>query len=159
MTAPDFGDAGDLERSASDAIDRIQQIIETAERVAGQIRAGATEDAKRHVEDARRGADRLTMERVTLISQLTDSLIERADEVKRRSEELIGALEAAVGEVAPRSEPAAEPEIAPELAVLRATQMAVAGSERAEIEQVLRSEYGIRDTGRFLDRILGEAGA
>jgi cell division septum initiation protein DivIVA len=39
---------------------------------------------------------------------------------------------------------------------LLTTQMAVAGSSRAEIERRLQSEFGIRDTGPMLDAILGE---
>jgi vacuolar-type H+-ATPase subunit H len=38
---------------------------------------------------------------------------------------------------------------------LLATQMAVAGSNRAEIESRLQNEFGIRDTGPMLDAILG----
>lgn len=39
---------------------------------------------------------------------------------------------------------------------LLATQMAVAGSGRAEIDSRLRNEFGIEDTGPMLDAILGE---
>lgn len=39
---------------------------------------------------------------------------------------------------------------------LLATQMAVAGSGRAEIDRRLRNEFGIEDTGPMLDAILGE---
>ncbi len=100
MTAPDGGGAGDLERAASDAIDRIQQVIDSAERAAAQIRAAAERDASRRLKDARQGADRLTMERVSLISQLTDSLIARAGEVVAKSDELIVALDEALSEIA-----------------------------------------------------------
>jgi vacuolar-type H+-ATPase subunit H len=175
LSAPDTGGGGDLERSASEAIERIQQIIESAERIAGQIQASAREEARHRVEGARHDADRLTLERVTLISQLTDSLIERARDVERKSDDLIGALEAAVSDVAaqpaaaatavrqaPAPEqpaarpPAAEPGAALDAALLRATQMALAGSDRGEIERVLSTEYGIREPGPILDRILGD---
>jgi len=43
----------------------------------------------------------------------------------------------------------------PESAKLLATQMAVAGSSRSEIESRLQSEYGISDAGQMLDSILG----
>ncbi|MBN9622950.1 MAG: hypothetical protein J0H06_08360, partial [Actinobacteria bacterium] len=38
---------------------------------------------------------------------------------------------------------------------LLATQMAVSGSSRAEIEERLRSGFAIKDTGAILDAILG----
>ena len=41
-------------------------------------------------------------------------------------------------------------------ALLRATQMAVAGSDRTEIERVLRDELGIADPGPLVARVLGE---
>jgi len=45
----------------------------------------------------------------------------------------------------------------PEEAVLRATQMAVAGSSRSEIEDTLRVEFGLEDAGSVVDDILGPA--
>jgi hypothetical protein len=42
-----------------------------------------------------------------------------------------------------------------EEAMLRATQMAVAGSSREEIETVLRNEYRMRAPGPIVDEILG----
>lgn len=40
-------------------------------------------------------------------------------------------------------------------ALLRATQMAVKGASREEIEQLLRAEYGLSDPRPLLDEILG----
>ena len=45
----------------------------------------------------------------------------------------------------------------PEEAVLRATQMAVAGSSRSEIEDTLRVEFGLEDARSVVDDILGPA--
>jgi hypothetical protein len=45
----------------------------------------------------------------------------------------------------------------PEEALLRATQMAVAGHERAEIERVLVAEFAVVDVQAVLDEILGPA--
>ncbi len=45
----------------------------------------------------------------------------------------------------------------PEEAVLRATQMAVAGSSRTEIEAELRKEFELEDAGPVVDDILGPA--
>ena len=61
------------------------------------------------------------------------------------------------GRSASESTPAGVPESPPEMeeALLRATQMAVAGSDRLEIEQVLRSEFSIEDPGEIVSEILG----
>jgi vacuolar-type H+-ATPase subunit H len=161
LTPVDAGGTPDLERSASNAVERIQRIVESAERAAGQIRASADEDAERRLEEARQSADRLTMDRVGVISQLTDSLIERAEEVRRLSDGLIVALDAAIADVEAASEGAAGAPAEPadahlrQLAVLRATLMALGESERAAIEATLRAEYGIGDPGPLVDQILG----
>lgn len=42
-------------------------------------------------------------------------------------------------------------------AVLRATQMAVAGHDREEIEAALKSEYDIADAGALVEQLLGDA--
>lgn len=44
----------------------------------------------------------------------------------------------------------------PEEAVLRATQMAVAGSSRSEIESTLRDEFDLEDAGPVVNEILGD---
>lgn len=44
----------------------------------------------------------------------------------------------------------------PEEAYLRATQMAVAGSPRAEIEETLRAEFGLDDPAPIVGEILGD---
>jgi hypothetical protein len=43
----------------------------------------------------------------------------------------------------------------PEEAVLRATQLAVAGTDRSEIEETLRSEFGLEQPAGLVDDILG----
>jgi hypothetical protein len=40
-------------------------------------------------------------------------------------------------------------------AMLRATQMAVAGESREAIDRVLREEFGLEQTGPLLDQVLG----
>lgn len=55
------------------------------------------------------------------------------------------------------SEPEAPTDIGASRAFLRATQMAVAGSERDEIEQTLRSEFGVDEPAQIVDRALGIA--
>ncbi len=156
-----------------------------------------------------RGRTLIADQRAGEMSALTDALIERAESVKRQSDELIRALgqaklqveerfraesaEIAPPEASPQQSPIQETppaqapvhhlkpvevappdfpvEVAPpqpppapgrvggtppsDGARLLATQMAVAGSSRAEIESRLRNEFGIRDAGPMLDAILG----
>lgn len=54
---------------------------------------------------------------------------------------------------------ASDPELSgpPEEALLRATQMAVAGNSRPEIEETLRDEFGLDDPVPVVDDILGTA--
>jgi hypothetical protein len=154
--------------------ERLQAVIEAAERAAGAIRYDAEDRARRHLAEAQYRADQLTAERVRAISLLTDDLIEHAALVKRHSEQMVFALEQAVNSVAsqlgsagspgaapaPLGAPAGsvladspEPAPPPAAALLRATQLAAAGGSRASIADALRSEFGI-DPGPVLARIL-----
>lgn len=54
----------------------------------------------------------------------------------------------------PAEEDAGDVEVS-EQAVLRATQMAVTGTGREEIERTLRSEFDVADPGPFVDELLG----
>lgn len=169
--------APELEAQSALMTERLQAVIEAAERAAGAIRYDAEDRASRHLAEAQHRADRLTADRVRAISLLTDDLIEHAALVKRHSEQMVIALEQAVDSVASRlgvsgsagapsaapapSEPAArsalagspEPAPPPAAALLRATQLAAAGGSRASIADALRSEFGI-DPGPVLARIL-----
>ncbi len=58
----------------------------------------------------------------------------------------------------PSSQQAGGSEV-PEQAVLRATQMAVAGTGRDEIERTLQTEFGVMDPGPFVDELLGPGAA
>ncbi len=214
-----------LRESVSSAGERIQVIIEAAEKAAAGIIEDADAQARRYIDASRKRADVLADERVRVMSDLTDTLIRQAELVKRQSDELLGALDSARGELgnrvgqelpapspAPAPEPASaprEPSPAPEApriphlqpvesqphdlqpvqpdpapaqppappgtplgpfsapasppstvtpsdgARLLAAQMAVAGSNRAEIEIRLREEFGIQDAAPILDGILG----
>lgn len=55
------------------------------------------------------------------------------------------------------AEPEEPTDIGASRAFLRATQMAVAGSERDEIEQTLRTEFGVDEPAQIVDRALGIA--
>jgi vacuolar-type H+-ATPase subunit H len=123
------------------------------------------------------------IERAEAVKQQSDELLRALDEARQGVEkalreepgpEALGAERWQPREaVAPPAEPEpaadsnAEPRHEPqpprpaadsppsEGARLLATQMAVAGSNRAEIESRLQNEFGIRDTGPMLDAILG----
>ena len=84
--------------------DQLQTVIDAAERAAEAIRFDAEEQARHHLADAQRKADRLTAERVGLISDLTDDLIRHAGTVRDHSEQMIQALEDAISSVTTKLE-------------------------------------------------------
>ena len=84
--------------------DQLQTVIEAAERAAEAIRHDAEEQARRHLAEAQRKADRLTAERVGLISELTDDLIRHAANVRDHSEQMVRALEDAISSVTDKLE-------------------------------------------------------
>lgn len=79
--------------------EQLQTVIDAAERAAEAIRLDAEEQAHHHLTAAQREADRLTAERVGLISDLTDDLIHHAGTVRKHSEDMVRALEEAIGSV------------------------------------------------------------
>ena len=78
---------------------QLQTVIDAAERAAQVIRHDAEEQARRHLAEAQAKADQMTAERVRLIAALTDDLVRHAGTVRAKSEEMVGALEDAIGEV------------------------------------------------------------
>ena len=156
--------------------DRIQEILDTAERVAGEIRAEAEAAAADYLFEQRQAADRIVEERMDDLAAVTQSLSTRAMGVEREATALIAELEEARRRLAqfagpgqsppadgitlqpaPRSMPASDGGAGsrlPEQAVLRATQMAVAGSERTDIERMLRDEFGIEDAESVVEGLL-----
>ena len=82
--------------------ERLQTVLEAAERAAEAIRYDAEEQARQHLAGAQQRADGLTAERVRLISQLTDDLIEHASVVRHHSAQMVGALEQAITAVTGR---------------------------------------------------------
>ena len=161
---------------------QLQTVIDAAERAAQVIRHDAEEQARRHLAEAQAKADQMTAERVRLIAALTDDLVRHAGTVREKSEEMVGALEEAIGEVTRKldeplealaaspapsgpSGPAvgsggwalhgAEPATIPQDALLEATRLAVTGKDRAAIAAVLRTHYGIENPDPVVDRVLG----
>lgn len=163
-------------RSAAAAAERIAVIIEAAERAAAGVIDDAEKQAQRYMEESQGHVDRLVAERLGALSELTETLAARAEAVKQDADRLIEAL----GEVRSQLEesdrsssgrthlqPVESPAHSESPSVIRsssndspearllATQMAISGSSRAEIDACLRNELGVEDPEPLLDAILG----
>jgi hypothetical protein len=130
--------------SAADAAQRLAVIVDAAERAAASVIDDAEEQARQHLEEARARADQAVAER---LRELADELDPPAAG-DRGSSHLRPVESAADEEPAPRRSASAG-------ARLLATQMAVSGAGRKEIEARLRSGFEIEDTAEILDAILG----
>jgi len=134
--------------SASDAAERLAAIVEAAEKAASAVIDDAEEQARRHIEEAREQADRVVAER----------LRELADELDPQGIGVSAPGERRLRPVQPAPEP--EDQQAPRRSAsagarLLATQMAISGASRDEIEERLRNGFDIVDTGEILEAILG----
>jgi vacuolar-type H+-ATPase subunit H len=177
-------DNSDSTPLAAGTAERLAAIVEAAERAAVGVIDDAEKQARQHLEQAQIEADALVASRLASLSELTDSLIAQAEEIRSQAERLAFSLQEAKrglgagGEERPPEavrpthlsavDPVAEPALAEatELRVaeteggaagarLLATQMAVSGSSREEIEARLRNGFEIEDTASILDAILG----
>jgi hypothetical protein len=124
--------------------ERLAAIVEAAERAAAQVIDDAEEQARRQLEEASARADRVVAERLRALADELDPPVEP------RTERHLQPVDSA-------SEPdsASRPRSGSAGARILATQMAVSGSSREEIEQRLRSGFDIEDTSEILDAILG----
>jgi hypothetical protein len=165
----------------ADTAERLEAIVEAAERAATSVIDDAEAQARRYLAQARAEADRLEEGRSSGLAELIDSLLAQATSLRQEAERLQVALEEAKGliEGGGPTEPPRQPE-QPEPPRLRAvsvpeepqpgaddpradaagarllaTQMAVSGSSREEIELRLRNRFEIEDTDPILDAILG----
>jgi hypothetical protein len=150
---------GELRAAVTAAAARIHQIIDAAERAGSDIRRDAEAEAERYLSARRREADAMVAD-----------VHARLGRIRLEAQGLADAL-AQSSTPAPEPEPAPEPTVAiaesapqerrddaEELrvrAMLRATQMAVAGEGREAIDRVLREEFGIEQTAPILDGVLG----
>lgn len=137
--------------SAADAASRLATIVDAAERAAASVIDEAEAQAQRHLEEARGRADRIVAER---LRELADEL-----DPPGSGERVTGHLKP-VESVEPEDgeedgEPLASRRSGSAGARLLATQMAVSGASRREIEERLRSGFEIDDTSEILDAILG----
>jgi len=142
---------------------QVHGVIAAAERAAEAIREDAEAQARIYLGDAQERATRLTAERLQLIGELTDDLLAHANAVREQSAAMLVTLERAIAVAEARlaetpnshvqgaTEPGPDP-----AAVLRATQLAVAGEPRESIAATIGSEFGI-DPEPVLARVLGPA--
>lgn len=147
----------------SEAAERLAAIVEAAEEAASSVIDDAEAEARRRLEEADARADRLVAEKLRALADEVDpprgqrgtvsSLrpvepVEpgRREDERRDEQHLEDAIDPApIGER--RSQSAG--------ARLLATQMAVSGASREEIEKRLRRGFEIEDTSEILDAILG----
>lgn len=138
--------------SAADAAQRLARIVDAAEQAAASVIDDAERQAQQYLDEARERADRIVAER---LRELADELDARPDGERRsvhlKSVEAEPQEDEQVEELPRRRSGSAA-------ARLLATQMAVSGSDRAEIEARLRNGFDIEDTGEILDAILGPEG-
>lgn len=153
MSSEKFSSEGRPPSSAADAAQRLARIVDAAEQAAASVIDDAEKQAQRHLEEARERADRMVAER---LRELADELDPAAAPAGTRGGHLRSVDSAAAEEgeeesLAPRRSGSAG-------ARLLATQMAVSGADREEIEARLRSGFDIEDTSEILDAILGPEG-
>jgi hypothetical protein len=154
-------------RPAPSAGEHIRAVVEAAERAAESIIDDAEAQARSLLAGAEADADRGTAERLSAVSDQIDELVDQAEAIRDRAERLAASLERArkeLDQAPPSAETprvshlkAVEPDEQPDDAGARllATQMAVSGSTREEIEARLRNRFEIEDTAAILDAILG----
>jgi vacuolar-type H+-ATPase subunit H len=130
--------------TAADAAQRLATIVDAAERAAQKVIDEAEEQARQYVEEARVRADRIIAERLRELADELDSPIASERPSHLRPVE----SDTEESQRQPRRSTSAG-------ARLLATQMAVSGAGREEIEARLRSGFEIEDTSEILDAILG----
>jgi hypothetical protein len=143
--------------SAADAAERLAAIVEAAEKAASAVIDEAEEQARQHVDEARERADRVVAER---LRELADELdpAGRGDEEGCRDPGPAEPRRRRLRPVRPAPEPdqpAGARRSASAGARLLATQMAISGASREEIEERLRHGFEIEDAGEILEAILG----
>jgi hypothetical protein len=150
-------------KPSTKAADRLAVIVDAAERAALEVIDDAEKEARRYLEEAQARADLIVAQRLREVADELERKAGTAPEPQLRPVAPPPPLEA---EPEPSPEPARERGNEPEPAAtegqagsaaarLLATQMAVSGSSREEIETRLRNGFEIEDTGEILDAILG----
>jgi hypothetical protein len=138
--------------SAADAAQRLATIVNAAEHAAASVIDDAERQAQRHLEEARERADRIVAER---LRELADELDPSGSGERRAGHLKPVEVAADQSDQGDGGEPFASRRAGSAGARLLATQMAVSGAGRKEIESRLRSGFDIEDTSEILDAILG----
>lgn len=102
--SPQHAPSPSIQAMMSQMTERMQLVIDAAERAAEAIRYDAEEQAARHLAEAQRKADRLTAERIGMIAELTDDLLFHAGQVREHSEQMVKSLEDAIESVSGKLE-------------------------------------------------------
>jgi hypothetical protein len=131
----------------SKVTERLAAIVDAAERTALSVIDDAEKEAKVYLEEARAMADRIVAERLREEADRLEGQGPGGEAPRLRAVEPPPAAEEAAGRTATNGGSAA--------ARLLATQMAVSGNSRVEIEKRLRDGFEIEDTSEILDAILG----
>lgn len=137
-----------MSAASADAAARLAAIVEAAEQAASKVIDDAERQAQQLLEEARRRADGIVAERLRELAETLDPADAGAPP---RLRPLDGGAEG--GEQAEPREPRSRAGSGG--ARLLATQMAISGADRAEIEAKLRGGFEIDDPGAILDAILG----
>jgi hypothetical protein len=136
--------------STADAAQRLATIVDAAERAAASVIDDAERQAQRRLDEARDRADRIVAER---LRELADQLDPPSPTAGERRGGHLKPVEDSVARA--EGEPLAPRRSGSAGARLLATQMAVSGADREEIEARLRGGFDIEDTSEILDAILG----
>ena len=129
--------------------ERLAAIVDAAERTALSVIDDAEKEAKLYLEEARARADRMVAERLREEADRLDGQGSGGEAPQLRAVESPPPESAAAGAQPPATNGGSA------AARLLATQMAVSGSSRVEIEKRLRDGFEIEDTSEILDAILG----
>lgn len=143
--------------SAADAASRLATIVDAAERAAASVIDDAEAQAQRQLEEAHERADRIVAAR---LRELADELDPPGSGERRGGHLKPVEVEADAGEGEQGAEGDGAEPLTPRRsgsagARLLATQMAISGADREEIEARLRRGFEIEDTDEILDAILG----
>jgi hypothetical protein len=128
--------------------ERLAGIVDAAERAALEVIDDAEKEARRYLEEAKARADRMVAERLREVADELEAGPEQPETPERHLREV-------EPEPEPEGIPVAEARNGSAAARLLATQMAVSGNSRKEIEARLRNAFDIDDTDEILDAILG----
>lgn len=133
--------------SAAEAAERLAKIVDAAEQAAASVIDDAERKAQERLDEAGQQAARIAAER---LRELADEIDPPPPPEERRGKHL-----KPVEDAAESIEERRERRSGSSGARLLATQMAVSGAGREEIEERLRSGFEIEDPSEILDAILG----